>query len=99
MSDTYEKDIIENLGDARNLILLGVRADADIDYRDKKIKRLLKRSPDRNKVIEEYKEILKEVIDKGFNAQTQPMSIHDYQERITEITNMARAALEAMRDV
>jgi len=32
MADDYEKDITENLGDNRNLILLGVRADADIDH-------------------------------------------------------------------
>ena len=42
MSDTYEKDITENLGDDRNLILLGVRADADIDHRDKRIAELKK---------------------------------------------------------
>ena len=36
MSDTYEKDVTERTPD-RNLILLGCRADADIDYRDKKL--------------------------------------------------------------
>lgn len=38
MNATYEKDITENLGDYRNLILLGARADADIKYlNDKEI--------------------------------------------------------------
>lgn len=37
MFDVYEKDITENLGDNRNLILLGVRADADIKHRNQRI--------------------------------------------------------------
>jgi hypothetical protein len=40
MSEIYEKDITQALGSARDLILLGVRADADIDYRDKRITEL-----------------------------------------------------------
>jgi hypothetical protein len=32
MSNDYEKDITEALGDNRHLILLGCRADADIDH-------------------------------------------------------------------
>ena len=37
MSNAYEKEITSNLGNRRNLILLGCRADADIDYRNDKI--------------------------------------------------------------
>ena len=40
MSNAYEKDIGGNLNSRRNLVLLGVRADADIDYRDQKIAKL-----------------------------------------------------------
>jgi hypothetical protein len=36
MQATYEKEITENLGDDRSLILLGVRADADIHQLNKK---------------------------------------------------------------
>jgi len=42
MQATYEKDITENLGDNRNLILLGVRADADINYLKEEIEKLKK---------------------------------------------------------
>lgn len=41
MKGDYEKDISENLGDDRNLILLGVRADADIKHRNDRIRELL----------------------------------------------------------
>jgi hypothetical protein len=40
METVYEKDITENLGSPRNLILLGVRADADIEYLNKENKLL-----------------------------------------------------------
>ena len=33
---SYENDIQKNLGNTRNLILLGVRADADIKYAEEK---------------------------------------------------------------
>lgn len=41
MSDkAYEKEVLDNLSNNRNLILLGVRADSDIAFLKKKIKRL-----------------------------------------------------------
>ncbi len=37
MKGVYETEITENLGNDRNLILLGVRADADIQHLKKQI--------------------------------------------------------------
>jgi hypothetical protein len=52
MSDAYEKDITRSLGSARELILLGARADADIDYRDKRINELRAKVALLEKVVE-----------------------------------------------
>jgi len=40
MSNAYEKEITKNIVNDRNLILLGCRADADIDYLKERIKAL-----------------------------------------------------------
>jgi len=40
MNDTYEKDVTESLGNSRNLILLGVRADADIKHLKGKLNKM-----------------------------------------------------------
>lgn len=55
MSEAYEKDITERTSD-RNLILLGCRADADIDYRDKKLKT-------KDATIKELRDALNEAAD------------------------------------
>ena len=40
MNSTYEKDITDNLGNHRNLILLVARADADIQHLNKAIEKI-----------------------------------------------------------
>ena len=51
MSNAYEKEITANLGNSRNLILLGCRADADIDYHLSRISTLEAQLKDRDDTI------------------------------------------------
>ena len=40
MKSSYEQEITENISNDRNLVLLGVRADADIEHLNKRIAEL-----------------------------------------------------------
>jgi len=71
MSDHYEKDITKNLYSHRNLILLGVRADADIDSLRKRIAELEEEVAERIESIqferdvkEEYRDLYRETLAK-----------------------------------
>lgn len=60
MKATYEKEITENLGNDRNLILLGVRADADIKHLNKE-NRLLRQIMSEGSHTIKGQELIKEL--------------------------------------